>query len=436
MAFPLADPELPVPESLTLMCPVCHERFTVQPEDEPQMTACTFCATPVAVPSLAQARERKAGAQIFPLPTVEEYDLAPSALLTQTKPARRLTRSDADPVEGIAPGSLISLECPTCHEFIRARVEATPGRAPCPYCGAMTSVPDRQTAAGWEMKKIEPRPPAEIGEFAAGAPQPTPEFHPGGLFDKLAEVRREVAPPPPRWTFFSGVFTFPWRNDAFSRWCYATLGFTAIAVIGLVVRGIAASFSGIGSGVALAFFSLPMIWIGFFTLSYSAACGIGILESTAAGLDNIEGWPEPNWKEWMGQMLYLGWIGTIPLVVSFGLAKLAELAGGRVEWILPGVLFFLYPVSLLSALEANSSWAPFTLPILMSLIRWWWGWLMFYLLTGFLAAGLAAIAVLSVATSNDFFLLGLGPLVAAAVFIYFRLLGRLAWRMTTKMRMI
>ncbi len=426
----MADSEHPAPESLTLACPVCHERFVVIPEDQPQVTACTFCATVVGVPSLEQARERKALFQTLPLPTVEEYDLAPAALMAPSKPVRRLSRIDAEPVEEIDVASLIALECPTCHELIRARVEATPGRAPCPYCGAMTSVPARQTVAGWEVKKIEPPPPAEVGEYAAGAPLPTPEFPAGGLFDKLAEIRRRCAAPP-RWTFFSAVFTFPWRNDVLSRWSCATLGFTALAINALVVKWIAASFSGIGSGVALAFFLMPIIWIGFFTLSYAAACGICVLEATAAGLDKIEAWPEPHWKEWMGQMLHLGWIGAIPLVVSYGLARLAGLAGTRVEWVLSGILFVLYPVALLSALEANSIWVPLTLPILKSLVKWWWAWLMFYLLTGLVAAGLAAILVFSERSSHEWSLLALGPLVPAAVFIYFRLLGRLAWRMTT-----
>jgi hypothetical protein len=282
--------------------------------------------------------------------------------------------------------------------------------------------------------KIEPAPREQVGEYAAGPLLPAPESQPLGLFDRLAEIRREPVPSPPRWTFFSGVFSFPWRNDALARWCCASLGFTAILGIALVVRGIAASFAGIGSGVALAFFTLPVIWITFFTLSYSAACGLCILESTAAGLDRIEAWPEPHWKDWMGQMLYLGWIGAIPLVASFGLAKLAGLAGATLEWTMPGILFFLYPVALLSALEANSIWVPLTLPILSSLVRWWWGWLMFYLLTGLLAAGLACLFVFSGNAAHDSLLLLLGPLVAAAVFIYFRLLGRLAWRMTTKTR--
>jgi hypothetical protein len=136
----------------------------------------------------------------------------------------------------------------------------------------------------------------------------------------------------------------------------------------------------------------------------------------------------------MAQMLYLGWIGAIPFAVSYGLAVLAGLAGARVELALPAIFFVLFPISLLSALEANSIWAPLTLPIVTSLFRWCWCWLMFYTLTALIAAGLVAAVVYAGESGTDWLLLLLGPLVAAAILIYFRLLGRLAWRMTTKDR--
>jgi hypothetical protein len=184
----------------------------------------------------------------------------------------------------------------------------------------------------------------------------------------------------------------------------------------------------------LAFFVLPIIWVSLLTWSYTASCSLALLETTAAGLDRIEAWPDPQWKEWMAQMLYLGWIGAIPFAVSYGLAVLAGLAGARVELALPVFFFVLYPISLLSALEANSIWAPLTLPIVTSLFRWFWCWLVFYPLTALIAAGLVAAFVSAVESGYDSLLLLLGPLVAASILIYFRLLGRLAWRMTTKDR--
>ena len=235
----------------------------------------------------------------------------------------------------------------------------------------------------------------------------------GGLFDRLAEIRREVAPPPPRWTFFSGVFTFPWRRDAVLRWAYMSLGFTAILTIGLILKSLAASFAGIASGIAAAFFLMPTIWISFMTFSYSAACGLCVLESTAAGLDRIEAWPEPNWKEWMAHMMYVGWIGSIPLAVSYAISCLAGLWGIPPSRTIPLALFVIYPISLMSALEANSVWVPLTLPILGSLVRLWWAWLMFYLLSGLMAAGIIGLAIYAARTSQDLLFVGLGPLSAA-----------------------
>jgi hypothetical protein len=386
------------------------------------------------VPSLEQARRERAARGPLPVPVVEEYAIAESAGAAPPKPASRLSRPERGDADDESTSAFVKLECPTCHELINARVETTPGSAPCPFCETMVSVPDRKTVAGWQAAKIAPRNTEAIGEYATGAVVPTLAMRPGSVFDKLAEIRREVAPPPPRWTFFSGVFTFPWRQEVHIRWAYMTVGFTAIAIIGLVLKGIASSFSGIGSGVAVAFFMLPIIWVSFMTLSFTAACCLCVLESTAAGLDRIEAWPDPQWKEWMAQLIYLGWIGAIPLAASYGLACLAGLAGARIELAFPGFLFVLYPIALMSALEANSIWVPLTLPVLLSLFRWWWAWLSFYILTGLLAAGLGAVFLYSLSSSQDLLQLLLGPLVAAAALIYFRLLGRLAWRMTTTSR--
>jgi hypothetical protein len=211
-----------------------------------------------------------------------------------------------------------------------------------------------------------------------------------------------------------------------------TVGFTAIALIGIVLKWLAASLAGIGGGVAIAFFTLPIIWVTMMTLSSSAAYCLAVLESTAAGLDKVESWPDPQWKEWMVQMIYLGWVGAIPLAASYGLAELVKLAGAEVRLAFPGFFFILYPIALMSALEANTCWVPLTLPILTSLFRWWWAWLLFYLLTGLVATVLAAVFIFAIHSSQDLLLIALGPLTAAATLIYFRLLGRLAWRMTGK----
>ena len=372
------------------------------------------------MPSREQVRTQQSVKTNYPAPPVEAYAIAAPDDDAQTKSAR----AKAGGKSGKGDPASITLECPTCHELVKATVGAKPSRVPCTFCAAPLSVPDRQTLASRRAKRIEPPSAKEVGDYAAGPVPEAQRMRHGTVFDRLAEVRQEVIPPPPQWTFFSGVFLLPWRKDTVVRWVYLSLGFTAILGICLVLKSLP-------SPLVAVFFLLPIIWIGFLTFSYAAACGLCVLESTAAGLDRIEGWPDPNWKEWMAHLIYVGWIGAIPMGVSYGLGVLANFQGISLALSMPLAFVLIYPISLMSALEANSIWVPLTPSILGSLIKWWWCWLMFYLLSGLIAWGLVAVAVFAVGSSNDIVLVTLGPLIAAAVLIYARLLGRLGWRMTT-----
>ncbi|MBI3862170.1 MAG: hypothetical protein HY290_09775 [Planctomycetia bacterium] len=423
-------PESSGPESIVVTCLTCHERIGVSLAVLSQVIRCTFCEAPVHVPSREEVRRQEAERRQAPAPKNEEYAIAAAdAPPPESKPLRA-------GAEGKSQRAVptISLECPTCHELIKARVGPKPGKTKCTFCEAPISIPDQKTVEKWRAAEVKPRSAGEIGEYASG---PVPESlppRPTTVFDRISEIRQEAIPDPPRWTFFSGVFNLPWQSQVLVRWIYMSIGFTAIVGIGIVLKGLAAQFSGFSAGVAIAFFLMPIIWLVFFTVSYSSACSLHVLESTAAGLDQIEAWPEPNWRDWMAEMMYLGWIAAIPAAISYGVALLAATKGVPVFITVPSVLFVIYPISLLSALEANSIWVPLTLPIVKSLFRWWWCWLLFYGLAGLVIGGLVAGATYLIVSSLDGFLLALGPLLAAAPLIYFRLLGRLAWRMTTKVK--
>lgn len=431
---PVANPDSQPPEILTVTCPTCHERFRVYLALELQSVACTYCATKLNIPSQKQVEKQHYTATNHPRPMVEEYAVAQPSVTAPPEPINGMSRAEMKALAASQALLSVTVECLTCHERIRAHAGPEPGRAACTFCGAMVDVLDQKTIAGRQPQEVASQCRDQIGEYAAGAPVATLPLRPGGVFDKLGEIRREVAPPPPRWTFFSGVFTFPWRRDVVVRWALMTVGFTALIVVSLVIKGLFSGLSGMAGGVAMAFFLMPIIWISVMTFSYAAACGLCVLEGTTAGLDRIEAWPDPLWKEWMSQMIYLGWIGAIPFAVGYGISQLAALAGARADLVFPEVLFVLYPVALMSALEANSVWVPLTLPILESLVRAWWCWLLFFLLTRLVAAGLTMIFVYSVISGNISLLLVLGPLLAAATLIYFRLLGRLGWRITANER--
>lgn len=418
------------PEYVTVTCPTCHERIGVRLTIQAQTIHCTFCEVPVPVPSLEEARRKRAMQSPFPTPTVEEYAVAAP---DQAPHRKSLRGKSGRPVAEPPVEFNLSLECPTCHELVRASAGEVTQTVPCPFCAAPLTVPDRKTVAGWRKKNVEPSSREKIGEYETGAVQASKTLRPGNVFDRLAEVRREAVPDPPRWTFFSGVFSVPWRDEAFIRWLYQSIGFTILLLIIVETLGVYSSkFGTTHNGIVLILVGISLFWIGLWTASYSAACGVAVLESTGGGLDRIEGWPEPNWKEWMVDLLYLSWIGAIPMSLSYGLMRLTELWGPRLIWVWPLAFFVMYPISLLSALEANSIWVPLTMPILASLWRWWWAWGLFYILTGLLLGGLAAFMGFALATSHAYVVILLAPLVPAVWLIYCRLLGRLGWRMTSR----
>jgi hypothetical protein len=430
----LADSEKSVPDSTIVDCLTCHERIGVSLTDRPQTIRCTFCDAPVKVPSREQVRQKEAAKAARTPAKLEGYELAlPADNATSKLEAKKAVRSRSGGNSSSAVPT-ITLECPTCHELVKARVGPKPGRVTCTFCEVLISVPDLRTVEGWRAKTVKTRSAQEIGDYAHG---PIPESQPmrlGNVFDRLAEVRQEVAPTPPRWTFFSGVFTLPWRRQVVTRWVYMSIGFCAMLGIAVILRMLAASFSGMASGVAVAFFLLPIIWISFFTLSYTAACCLHVFESTVSGLDEIEAWPESNWRDWMTEMMYVAWIGAVPLGIGLGLGKFGTTQDIPLSLTIPVAFFVLYPISFMSAMEANSVWVPLTLPILGSLARWWWCWLLFYVISGFLVGSTAVAAGYLIESSLFGVLILLGPIVPASALIYFRLLGRLGWRMTAKIK--
>jgi hypothetical protein len=91
------------------------------------------------------------------------------------------------------------------------------------------------------------------------------------------------------------------------------------------------------------------------------------------------------------------------------------------------VTFFVFPVVMLSVLQANSLAVPVTLPVLKSFVTVWWAWCLFYLETGIIFLMWIGVTVAAVITQPYVAVLISAPLLGAIILIYARLLGRLAW---------
>ena len=160
---------------------------------------------------------------------------------------------------------------------------------------------------------------------------------------------------------------------------------------------------------------------------------LAILQDTSLGRDVIESWPQGFFMDWLFEGLYVGvalFLGVLPGVL---VSQIVLCAGGATSVYAVAfavccavTLLVLFPVLLLSLLEAGSPLIPISGPIWRSLSAARPRWVQFYALSVVLAAA-GLVILLGFRRGGlllDFLVLFL---VTALSMIYFRLLGRLAW---------
>ncbi len=335
----------------------------------------------------------------------------------------------------------LAIRCEACQARLRVRIKLAGTVGKCPKCGSRITIPHRP--------EFDPESPTESELLAADGgyrladpldyqpddhPEPLPaELRPAapeaGYLAQLGRVRQEKEDRPPQFLFFSGVFEFPWYPEVWLRWIYLVLGGSAATLIPILAMNFLDSTSGY-AGVGVAFFAMPQIWITIWTGSFAAACGLQVFDDTAAGSDHITAWPEPNWREWMWPLMYLGYVSFMVFAAAYGVG-LATGGTFRDRLITLGLFeFFLFPFCLLSVMEANNLAILISPSLVASLWRKSLSWLLFYLVTGILLALWIGVAWLVNQIHPSLLILVNGLLYASMTLIWFRLLGRLAWSIT------
>jgi hypothetical protein len=267
---------------------------------------------------------------------------------------------------------------------------------------------DWSVADDMEVESHAP-PPAEVDEH----------------YLRVAEARGLLREPeqarPPKWTFFSGVWGYPWRAVNLSRWtamglglgCAGTVSLAALSNLGFVGTG--------GNAILGIFMALFAVLMSLGTLSFSAASCDAALADTADGFDEPQESSLPDWDQWVFSLLALLAVSAFSAALGYPLS----LALGPVAF--PIVAALLFPVLWLSGLESGSFWLPFSAAVWGSLARHPGTWLLFYLIsTPLLVAG--GVGGVYVARYSPYLAVALsGPIVATLMLWYARWLGRLAW---------
>jgi len=464
-----------------LTCPTCHELLDFEAGELPRREPCAFCGREIHIPSRAHLAAITPTTRLRSPDEIGDYQIAPPA---EPEAAYRPAALTAPAERRASPGFNTSLACPHCGQSVGTRLEDRPKRVSCPHCGGDLFVPANPRGRGPVEEvtgspplgsvpsppavtdaadappanpppKVADPPPDQVRPVfgtrktrprterpaAPSSPTPSPPAEPPPrvprrtVFDQMAVVRTESLPTPPEWTFFSGVFSFPFQQHSLSRWLYQVVGFTVLLLVMATIAAVSAQYGAGRFGMVLAFFVLPMIWIGIWSFSFASANFLCIVEGTAAGANEIREWPEPSWRDWVPKLVYLAWIASIPLVLASALAGLVPEEGPPRVLVAAGLFCVIYPICLMSALEANSSFAMFTWPIVRSLYRNPGDWLSFFGVTLLVTLPLVMIpAAWLTARLGDWspYLMAavMGPLAATTLFVVARLFGRLAWKIS------
>ncbi len=377
------------PKKKGLACPRCGNRLRVRPEQVGTQVMCPKCESTFTVgqsaapPSAPKAVAPPTVGSSAPLPLAA----APSVHDDDAyEPEIPLTRPLAE-----AEPQMVDLS-PSANRQVGYEV-------------------DWDQADDIEVEAPHERPTRDEGEYLA-------------LAEARGMVRSQVFEKPPEFTFFSGVFSFPWRGPNITRWVAISFGMTCTGE--LMVATVDFLRGGVGLGtLAGPILALFVSIMALLTGAFTAPCFLAAVQDTADGFDEVQESTLPDWDQWFFSLLSVLSVWLLSGTLGVPLTLIPEIGPSGV---LIGNLLFV-PILILSALECESFLLPYSPAVLSSLRRNAGAWLVFYLVSSVLVAcwfGLSLLATLAPYLS----VVVLAPTFAAVVLIYARLLGRLAWVIT------
>src|SRR5262245_31893661 len=183
------------------------------------MIKCPDCFTELRVPTKAEALAAQPKKR--PAPEVETYQLQSTAESPEQTAARQQKRDD----------EIVLVVCKVCGARLHPRPKREPRAVQCPDCHEAVRVPSLAEVAERKQREQVPVPLQQVQALPVPVPEPRPEVS-TEYWEKTAAIKREEEPDPPRWLFFSGVFTFPWHAEVWWRWLMMSLG---LSILGLIV---------------------------------------------------------------------------------------------------------------------------------------------------------------------------------------------------------
>lgn len=395
---------------VAVVCPVCGTRMVATLDQVGQSITCPDCTIPTTVPPPPEERPK------------------PRHVVVVGDNEYRVFGVDQPPPAGV----YIPVVCGVCGTRMHAAEDQVGRQIACPDCGTKEVVP-----AAAKRVKMDPMAGASEGYGVGQAIRPpdvrvgidyrTDEPGVGELpSDRARWWRPEKPRPRPRWTFFSGVFTFPGYGSSLACWLGLSAGLVVLGFMALQAIALASVWAGrsmfLGMMLAAVTGVLGLVWFVI-----ASAHMLAIVRDTANGCDEVEDWPEAMFLDWLGASAYVFSSAALSVVPGVAARHVLEWLGQSGEWCVALSMWLGFPVLLVSMLETNSPLRPISLPVLGTLVRRWWAWAVFYLETAAVVLGLDVMVMTAGWAFGPVGIVPAAALTVAAIMVYFRLLGRLTW---------
>jgi DNA-directed RNA polymerase subunit M/transcription elongation factor TFIIS len=487
-AKPTPAPSVAGLANIAVRCPVCGTRLYATREQAGKSLVCPDCLETVAVPPAspgAPARQAPPSAgqsrsapsansarppAASPSPTAPKPDdgggdddlklsapieipaehYLPQGLSDLLRETAGPAAQDADDEmlvppttareEQLAAHDEYSIKCPVCDTLLYATEDKIGQQMTCPDCYSVVEItPPRpkprrvnevlDTDYEGQLFALSEPVAREVYETAESGQNPR-TLGEQALRNAEREYDRQATetyelPSSPLWT---GLFRFLPHAAVVLRFLVAAMLLGAL--VKLTMATVAWSSAGgaewflalIGTTALVALAVLSVILIGGTCLT--------ILQDSANGQDEITQWPTGGPLELAGDALAFAmavFYSILPGLALFGLAGALGMPW-ETRWIFLGLSVYLFfPPVQMSILESDSLSTPLSQPIVASIRHEFLLWFTFYL-SSFALALLVAITLAGLRLQFPTIgLMFLSALWVLALFLYFRLLGRLAW---------
>lgn len=314
------------------------------------------------------------------------------------------------------------VKCPVCASIRYARPDQVGQQIKCPDCYSKITVPKPPKRAKVYKPDIEN---AQVYSFTE-ASEPPPQFDSPHV-RSAAELLREAED--------AGVEEEDddYENPDVKNWFISV--FRIFLDPQVPVHAALLSVFGflLMAGMAVASHPIlltPLVLINIFYWGFVAGCGFAIMEAVSNNDKRVEHWPYMDPIEWFGPLLTIGSVAALcigpPMLVfswAFGLSPLTLL----------GTMFCLFlgfPFVLISVLDSDSLFVPFSPSVTKSVERCKDQWGSLYFTSALLFTGLFffyLVLYLMPASYAVGKILFLTPVTVVAIFAYFSMIGRLAY---------